>query len=212
MLAVIDVITIIITLLIAYNIYKTYDESFKVNESWMQRSIKYDQLTDLAIAANGPGNDIFESRDVEHESSKLKSITDEIDSLKAFLLNDAKSNLRKYPEVKDRLEEFSNNVSRATELSYMIFGKIEDNKVDEASSYMSQMDSKFHAALLDISKLRSKVREIQKEHLLLYHDKAQQIFYKEFYVAGFILLLVCFILYFCQRIKNSFDKMIEELE
>lgn len=212
LLAIIDVITIIITLFLAYSIYQIYENSFMENEIWMQRSNKYDQLTDLAINANGPGNDVFDSRNVPLESGRLKEMNGKIKALSSFLVNDANTNLTLYPEIKTRLENFSNYLVKANNYTQQIFKLIGEKNIRDASEIMSKMDGQFHMALLEISKLRNKVRAIQKEQLLIYHEKAKDIFYKEFYVAGFILCLVGLILFFGRRIKNSFEEMYRELQ
>jgi len=212
LLAIIDVITIIITLILAYSIYQTYEKSFQVNDQWMERSINYDQLTNLAIEANGPGNDVFDSRDVNKESKNLATLNTEIDRLTTKLKYDAQKSLNAYPEIQKRIDNFSTYLSQTNALTYQIFALIQKKQLSEASEIMANMDSKFHAALLEISKLRNKVRSIQKEQLLLYHHKATSIFYKEFYVAGFILFLVGLILFFGRKIKNSVERMLREIE
>lgn len=65
LLALIDVITIVITLVLAYSIYQAYAKSFIGNESWTYRAIKYDDLTSLTINANAPGNNVFTSLNIK---------------------------------------------------------------------------------------------------------------------------------------------------
>lgn len=211
-LAFIDIVTIAITLLLAYSIYQTYEKSYRVNEQWMQRSAKYDELTDLAILANGPGNNVFHNLDVKSEKKHLIRLNQKINTLTTYLQGDAKEHLHQYPEINQRLHQFTSNLDEANRLTERIFSHIKKNQIREAGEIMATMDAQFHQALLEISKLRKKVRSIQTEHLSFYHQNATAIFYKEFYIAGFILLLVGFMVYFGRKIKTSFEELLTDLE
>lgn len=212
LLAIIDVATIIITLFLAYRIYLTYDESFQVSQQWMQRSMQYDRLTDLAIEANAPGNNVFESRNVPKEQKSFHVINREIERLTHVLMTDARQNLAGYPLITNRLKNFSQFLAKANQLTKKIFVLVRNNELTQASSIMATMDGQFHLALLEISQLRAKVRDIQKAQLFRYHSQAQAIFYKEFYIAGFIFLLIILIIFFAHRVKASFETMLNELD
>lgn len=212
LLAILDVITIIITLFLAYGIYRTYEDSFQANQQWVWRSVQYDHLTDLAIQANGPGNDVFITKNIEKESKRLKIINRKVNELIKQLRSDAKQNLSHYPEIITRLNNFSSYLDQANTLTNNIFDLIQNKQLKEAGQYMARMDSRFHSSLLEISSLRNIVRQIQEDVLLDYHSKAQSIFIKELYVAVFILLLVVLIVYFGRKIKMSFDRVLVELD
>lgn len=211
-LALIDIVTIVLTLFLAFSIYKTYDESYVVNQQWVQRSLEYDHLTDLAIQANSPGNEVFKSRDVLKESQRFEKISKEIHTVESQLKKDAKENLGQYPEIAEKLEMFHGLIAQANQVTLNIFQKIERDKLSDAAVDMADMDAKFHAALLEASKLRTLVRGAQSEQLIFYHEKAESLFLKEIYIAVFIFILIGIMLYFGRNIKKNFDQLVTSLE
>ena len=78
LLALLDVITVLVSLGLNHRLMGIYAESVAVNQQWAERLSRY---ADLAVAAgevNAHGNDVFDSRDVSRESERLNKALAEL--------------------------------------------------------------------------------------------------------------------------------------
>ena len=75
-LAVFDLLTISTSLYLNHKIMDIYANSIEVNRQWALRLESYSNLGQYLGALNIPGNDIFDSGDVEFETNKLEYAQD----------------------------------------------------------------------------------------------------------------------------------------
>src|SRR6185503_5793417 len=71
LLAAFDVVIVLLTLILNYQILHIYERSAKTSQQWTERRNDMDELGKLASAVNAPGNNVFDSHDVESESSTM---------------------------------------------------------------------------------------------------------------------------------------------
>src|SRR5207245_2504141 len=69
-LAAFDVMTVVLSLSLSHEIRGIFARSVAINQSWGQRLAEYSELGELAQAVDAPGNDVFDTLDVERESAK----------------------------------------------------------------------------------------------------------------------------------------------
>ena len=62
-----NLVTVVLSLTLNYQLPAQFSESVNVNRQWADRESALTRLSDLAAAANAPGNDVFESNDAEKE-------------------------------------------------------------------------------------------------------------------------------------------------
>ncbi len=70
-LAGVDVLTVVLGLLLIYNLLGIFNGSVTVNQEWAGRLALYAEINSQAQRVNAPGNDIFYSMDVSTESALL---------------------------------------------------------------------------------------------------------------------------------------------
>ena len=66
-----------------------YSESVTINQEWADRLARYSELGQVASAVNAPGNDVFDSRDVDAEAARrnaaLEDFNRDLDRARADL-------------------------------------------------------------------------------------------------------------------------------
>src|SRR5690606_13256174 len=66
-----DVLVVVLSVLLNHLIVDTYHRSIKANQSWVQQLSSYSTLGSLASDVNAPGNNVFDTHDVESESRNM---------------------------------------------------------------------------------------------------------------------------------------------
>ena len=70
-LAVFNVLTISATLYRSYSVLGVYSDSVEINSVWTVRISHYARLNELAAAVNAPGNNVFDSGEIDAERQRL---------------------------------------------------------------------------------------------------------------------------------------------
>lgn len=78
-LAAFDLLTVSFSLYLNHQLTETYSQSIEVNEQWARRLGAYSELRDHASKVNAPGNDVFDSQDVDKETARLQQALGEFD-------------------------------------------------------------------------------------------------------------------------------------
>src|SRR5712691_6003923 len=90
-LAAFDVLTVVLSLLVSHQIRGIYANSVEVNQVWGQRLSDFSDLGQLAQGVNAPGNDVFDTLDVESESAKMRAALAVFDERVASLHADVRA-------------------------------------------------------------------------------------------------------------------------
>src|SRR5918992_182550 len=73
-LAALDLIAVCAGLYLSHSIMTIYERSVAANQTWAERVFAYSHLGELASAVNAPGNDVFDSREVDLESASMEAM------------------------------------------------------------------------------------------------------------------------------------------
>jgi signal transduction histidine kinase/DNA-binding NarL/FixJ family response regulator len=221
LLAAFDLMTITGSLYLNHRIMKIYDQSLAVNEVWANRIADFSALGQIASGVNAPGNDIFETQNTNYERKKLKQKLAEFDRKYADVKQDLSQNLppetsKKFIRKLEIIRKSVNDMSRSTEQVFQFF---DNRELIEAGKNMAIMDRYYANLTSHLAFLANEVREIQKinfdEQILVARDFKRF----EYIIGGFILIMVCFVLFYGNLIfmrfrANELEKMkhLEELE
>src|SRR5262245_44017140 len=83
-----DVLVVVLSVLLNHLIVDTYHRSIKANQSWVQQLASYSTLGSLASEVNAPGNNVFDTHDVDSESRNMN------EALRAFNEHLAMANIQ----------------------------------------------------------------------------------------------------------------------
>jgi hypothetical protein len=81
LLAAIVVLTVCGSLYLNHSVRRIYEESVAVNQEWSEQHSNLLELARLAQAVSAPGNDIFDSGDVDKETARRNQALAEFEAL-----------------------------------------------------------------------------------------------------------------------------------
>ena len=204
LLALLDVITVLVSLGLNHRLMGIYAESVAVNQQWAERLSRY---ADLAVAAgevNAPGNDVFDSRDVSRESERLnkalavfeRDLKTAKDEIAAVGTSEASSLLDNFSDIDKTMKDM-------VQESAQIFDFFRQNLADKAGERMATMDRKYAAVNGALARLSREVRAIQKTHF----DRQVQIAHNlkriEYLILGLVILMIGGALYYGSRVLRA---------
>ena len=204
LLALLDVITVLVSLGLNHRLMGIYAESVAVNQQWAERLSRY---ADLAVAAgevNAPGNDVFDSRDVSRESERLnkalavfeRDLKTAKDEIAAVGTSEASSLLDNFSDIDKTMKDM-------VQESAQIFDFFRQNLADKAGERMATMDRKYAAVNGALARLSREVRAIQKTHFDRQVQIAQNLKRIEYLILGLVILMIGGALYYGSRVLRA---------
>lgn len=192
LLAAFDLATISFSLYLNHQILSIYTESVTVNHEWADRIAGYADLAQLASAVNAPGNDVFDTRDVEGESARLHAALHSFDRSFKAAREDLRTNVD--PSTASALARGLDRVDAAmTKMlaeSRLIFAYFERNEPHLAGRRMAEMDRKYAHLRTALDDLQRDVRTIQAKNFAKQTSAAVTLGKYEYVIGGFIVLMV----------------------
>ena len=222
LLAAFDVVIVLLTLVLNYQILHIYERSAKASQQWTERRNDMDELGKLACAVNAPGNNVFDSHDVAAESGAMTT------ALQIFNkhLTDSKSELLAQINRKDQGLEFSQSdvnlltqhfdavgasMDQMTSEAELIFSYFRQNQPGPAGKRMATMDQKYANLLASLSQLREDITQIQGRLLQQETASAESLRRFGYGIAALVLLMVCGATVYGHKIKNQMEKSTQDL-
>ena len=191
-LATFDVLTVVAGLWLIALISGIFVDSVEINKEWSSRAGNVSELRQLAGDVNAPGNDVFDTQDVDREKQRLHTALVKYFRKKAEILEDVKLNVE---EVNARLliENLSGiqiAMDRMIREANRIFGLFRVNKTSLAGERMATMDRQFATVLRAFSILETNIRKIQAANFDKQLAEAKSVRQREIIMAGFVVLMV----------------------
>ena len=215
LLAAFDVVIVLLTLVLNYQILHIYERSAKTSQQWTERRNDMDELGKLASAVNAPGNNVFDSHDVETESSAMNT------ALRVFNQHLAHSKNELLTQINKKDLDFSQadinvltqhfdavgaSMDQMTSEAELIFSYFRQNQPGPAGQRMATMDQKYANLLAALSQLREDITQIQAKLLQQETASAQSLRRFEYGIAVLVLLMVCGATVYGHKIKNQMEK------
>ncbi|HET6976483.1 MAG TPA: response regulator [Pyrinomonadaceae bacterium] len=222
LLAAFDVVIVLMTLVLNYQILHIYELSAKASQQWTERRNDMDELGKLASAVNAPGNNVFDSHDVAAESGAMSA------ALAVFNqhLTDSRKEVLAQVNKKDQGLEFAQShvniltqhfdavgtsMDQMTSEADLIFNYFRQNQPGPAGKRMATMDQKYANLLASLSQLREDITEIQGKLLQKETASAESLRRFEYGIASLVLLMVCGAIVYGHKIKNQMEKSTRDL-
>ncbi len=203
-----NIVVIFSSLILNHLILKEFEDAVQENQVWSLRLNELSKLASLATRTNAPGNNVFETEDVNKEAQTLEEayksfVTESQIFLKYIELIPDKNNT-----LINRLETVNNNVEEMYRQANLIFQNFRDKKRDQAGVHMALMDRFYANASKDIDELRQIISGKQTELLFRQKAIANDLGKYEIIIAIFLLLMIiAFLIY-----GNSLYKKSKEIE
>lgn len=209
LLAAFNMFTVGTSLYLNHQIMNIYAHSVDVNHQWSERLQTYSDLSQLLAAMNAPGNNVFDSRNIEAERKSLKIAQHDfqrlVDQIRAELITHV--NPQQSQILLNNLTEMtavSNEMVIEAELIFIYFS---EQETELAGRHMARMDHKYHQANNIFAKFRRQVSQIQQELLTQQKADARNFLLYEFAIAIAMLLMISCVTFYGHKlaIKMKLD-------
>ncbi len=204
LLAALDVITVLVSLGLNHKLMTLYAESVAVNQVWAGRLAKYADLAVVAGEVNAPGNDVFDSRNVQSESARLQKALGVFDRDLALARDEIAKG--QSAEAKPLVEAFADIDKAMKEMvseAGLIFGFFEQNQPGKAGERMATMDRKYAAVNAALARLSRSVRAIQKAHFDQQVATAESLKRLEYLISALVILMILGVLWYGSRVLRA---------
>ena len=213
-LALFDLLTIGASLFLAHQIMEIYAQSVEVNQTWAERLAKINELGLLATAANAPGNDVFDTKDITGESLKLSAARRAFDSHLATVRWDL---LEHVPSevagpLLDDLKQAEQSLGEMTAEAKAIFEFLSTKQNEKAGERMATMDRKLADVQQALAALNGKVRIIQEEQFAGQLAGANRLRKYELSLAGVVVFIVVAVALYGHRLSRAMHTAFWEKE
>jgi signal transduction histidine kinase len=192
LLAALDLIAVSAGLYLSHSIMSIYVRSVEANQTWAERVFAYSNLGELAAAVNAPGNDVFDSREVDVETARMQAAKNAFDAKFAALREELSTSLPP-AEAAPLLARFD-AVGIAMEAmlaeSRLIFSYFRAGKPDRAGERMATMDRRYATVNSALADLRNSVAMVQQKNFEQQMAAASRQEQLEYIVGALILLMV----------------------
>jgi signal transduction histidine kinase/ActR/RegA family two-component response regulator len=205
LLAALDLVTVLASLTLSHLMMRIYVDSVATSQRWERREENYARLFLLARAVNAPGNDVFDSHDLDAERTRLfvalsafdaqfdasrTEIERDVDGAEAAVL------LQAFDDIHGAMREM---VSEAQ----LIFGYFEAGQADLAGERMATMDRKYASFNEAMARLFASVRSIRHVHFDRQVEAAGVLKRLEYLIVGLAILMVAGALCYGARLYRA---------
>jgi PAS domain S-box-containing protein len=191
LLAAFDLFTVLVGLAINHQIRNQFARSVAVNQIWAERLADYSALGKLAQSVNAPGNDVFDSQEVDAESARMQVALDAFDERLAQLREQVQTNAgTSETRLLEDFDSLAGAMDGMTLEADLIFSYFAQNQPDMAGRRMATMDRKYASVNDSLARLRDDVTAIQQLNLTDQEATAQSLAKFDIVMAGFIVLMV----------------------
>ena len=213
-LAAFDVFTVCGGLYLSHSIMRIYTGSVEVNQTWAERVLAYSHLGELAAKVNAPGNDVFDSHDVEAEMRRMEAALVVFNARLANLRGELQTNLTpaEAAPILARLEWVSAAVDAMTAEARVIFSYFRLNEPDQAGKRMATMDRAYAVVNTALAELRHSVARVQQKNFEQQTAAAANLQTFEYVIGVLILLMVSGATFYGHRIARQMRLDTEEKE
>ncbi|MBX9669141.1 MAG: PAS domain S-box protein [Candidatus Obscuribacterales bacterium] len=166
-LAAFDLLTVALSLSLNHQITERYNASIETHRAWTRRLKQLSELDRLAADVNAPGNDVFLSKNVGREKSRLEDALVRMEGKVSEIKIDFDT-----AGVTVTHPSFSKDLLRMNQLLESMVAKTTDvltlfqeDRVEEAARGMASMDKSYYEANVLMRQVALQISEIQQAQL-----------------------------------------------
>ncbi|HKR13747.1 MAG TPA: response regulator [Pyrinomonadaceae bacterium] len=207
---------VLFSLFLNYQIRHIYSDSAGTNHQWTERRNRVDDLAKLASAVNAPGNNVFDTHNVEAEQLQMVQALEvfnrhinlvEKDLLAQANKTDAELQLDRVDVVllPQHIAEIKTSMSEMTDEAGRIFSYFQQNKPELAGKRMATMDQKYANLLNSVRRVREDLTRIQAKLFQKDFAAAESIRRFEYLIATLVLLMVSAAILYGYKIKKQME-------
>lgn len=213
-LAALDLVAVCAGLYLSHSIMSIYERSVAANQTWAERVFAYSQLGELAAAVNAPGNDVFDSREVDLEHARMQAAKEIFDARLAALREELKTNLTpgEAAPLVARLDSVGVAMEAMLAEARLIFSYFRAGQPERAGERMATMDRRYATVNSALADLRHSVAIVQQKNFEQQTAAASRQRDYEYLIGGLILLMVAGATFYGHRMARQIQSDFAEKE
>jgi two-component system, NtrC family, sensor kinase len=214
LLAAFDLVTVSAGLYLNHRIMGIYLQSVEVNRIWAERVAAYSHLGELAGDVDAPGNDVFDTRDVQQEFIKMRTAVNAFDRDLERQRRELQANLDRAEAAPllALLDAISVAKTQMTEEATRIFDYFLEDRPDLAGERMATMDHKYASLNAALLELRRAVGGIQQKNFTEQIAAAAELQRYEYAIGLSIILMVLGATLYGHKIAQQMQSDADERE
>jgi PAS domain S-box-containing protein len=214
LLAAFDLVTVSAGLYLNHRIMGIYLQSVEVNRIWAERVSAYSHLGELAGDVDAPGNDVFDTRDVQQEFIKMRTAVNAFDRDLETQRRELQANLDRSESAPllALLDAISVAKTQMTEEATRIFDYFLEGRPDLAGERMATMDHKYASLNAALLELRRAVGAIQQTNFTEQIAAAAELQRYEYAIGLSIILMVLGATLYGHKIAQQMQSDADERE
>jgi HPt (histidine-containing phosphotransfer) domain-containing protein/two-component sensor histidine kinase len=195
-------------------ILDNYRDSVDQAQTWADRSAAYGGLGRIATLGNGPGNDVFENKDIPGERAKLEAITKDWDAAYAAARADVQAHVPAADQgpLLEHLATAHTSFHAMIDSSRGIFSAFERGDVEGAGSLMAQMDRQLGDTSEALAALNGQVQGLQSTMFAAQLGGADQMQLGAYALVGLVALMVAGVIAYGQKLAALFAAAQAEID
>ena len=201
-----NVVSVVIAIALSYRAMAGFSASIAVNEAWAVRVGDYAALGHAASAADAPGNDVFESGDLEGETARLAEARRafETSALAAAteLASEVPFEVRAPLEIS--LARARAAFSRMMLEAEQIFAAFRRHDRESAGRHMAAMDRQFSATSSFLAQLVASVRALQQAQFVGQEAESASLRAFQYVLVVLVLLIVAAVVAYGRKLARVF--------
>lgn len=207
-LAAFDLITVSFSLYVNHRLMQVYTDTVDENRVWSARLNGYSEIALLAAEVNAPGNDVFQTLDVDEAANRLEEVRQRFEERTVEARNDLVENVP--ADVAEPLIHSLNDVDRAMEdmvgEARTIFALFRAGELSKAGPRMAVMDKQYFEVTRAAGTLIRRVQVIQESRFVEQTALARSMRVFEYVIAGFIALMVLGVTAYGNRMSREISR------
>jgi len=202
LLAAIDLLTICGSLYLNHSVMGIYRDSVEVNQDWTSQLTGFLDLAGLAQATNAPGNDVFDSHDVDAEKARRDAALAKFEAK----IVDIRRSLSGKPETVELAQltasiyEISEAMDSMLATADLIFVHFRNNDADQAGRYMATMDRTYGVLMQRIADAQRQVQGIQFGNFQRELTSATELGRFEYVIGSVIFVIISLVMIYGHKI------------
>jgi len=191
-LALFDLITVLISLYLNDQIISIYQVTAEQNKQWAGYQENITHLSELALITNTPGNDVFETKDLEAEQAKYAEAKQALIQHMETTLENLKSPdvINQTVMIRSLIQDAGQSLERLNTEVMSIFQEYGNGNLDVAASHMSFMDRRYAELASQLANAAKETQQIQLNYFDSQNQLAQQLKLFEWVIGGCIIVMV----------------------
>ncbi len=203
-----NVVSVLAAIWLSYQAMAGYSASIAVNAEWAERLGRYAELARTASRADAPGNDVFETLDVQGEAANLAIH-------RAVFQRDhraAIAELARYHDAAVAAPLVARLTSAAASFHAMVgeadavFAAFRRDDRGAAGPHMATMDRHFAVTSETLNELLGDVRALQQAQFARQQAESESLRFLEYLLAGVVVLIVAAIVAYGRKLALVFGR------